>query len=356
MSFITDFKIKDGIVYFKDEEFANFFWSPYSLENDDFLYDVFGILLEENYQKDSLEYKKRLEGIAYAFTHGGTIKSLEIALNILAGVPTNLNINTVVDGFSDREWVAVLHSGNQRTVIDLNGYKLRSFIQEGTKLEPYQPLVEGIEIRDEMNHPRWWDLDYIDILSPLREYRVDESGVRRPLPQNQRRLINEILKHNCFGIRIPADFVAEGGVITVPEVRTFTNKVKPAWLFGLTYIVVNAGDFDSEDPYSSPNFINMSDELKDVDIKLTQNEDSEITENFYAEAVTVAGHNHSHTDPVEITDVDGGGHYHLSETQWDYLVRREGVYHRDLLTVLGVAPGKPAYHFTEEDYNYLTGV
>lgn len=356
MSKIEDFVLKDGVVFFKDEDSANFFWSPYSLENDDFLYDTFGKLLGERYEKDSPEYRLRLEGIMYALTHGAVTKSLEVVLNIMAGAPINLNRTTIVESISDENVVGVVHSGDVRELIDVKGFLLNPNIIIGTKLEPYQPLSRYISIRDEMNCPRWWDLDYIDVLSPLREYRVNEEGERRPLTQEQRRLINEVLKHNCFGIRIPAEYVSAEGSITIPEIRTMVNRIKPAWTFGLTYVVIMAGMFDEENPFSSDNVVNMGASISSIDVEFSEEEDFAIFESFYAEAITVADHTHSHTDPVEITGVDGGGHYHLSETQWDYLVRREGVYHRDLLTVLGVAPGKPAYHFTEADYNYLTGV
>ena len=221
----------NGLIVFGEPVGESLVYAPNAHENVSVLSNVFApVVGAKEGEPDSTGYKKQVQAMMYTFSQGPDFNIMETGLNVFGGVPTNIDEETVVTEVSDKNYVMVQSlEDNLFTEISLEGYEVRPEILPGTKLAPFQALTRKIEVKDEVNNPRWWDLDYISILSPLKSYQTASFN------QEERRVMNEVLKHNAFGVKVDADVVSQSGSSTIPEINSFVNQIKPTWMHGFIY-------------------------------------------------------------------------------------------------------------------------
>jgi hypothetical protein len=206
-------------------------YAPYAFENLSILSRVYSPLVggpEDTV--DTPETKNQVQAMMYSFGNGADFSVMENGLNVFGNVPTNLPEETIVVDVVDKEYVEVKKVGDGLVVqIPMNGFPVSQSVVPGVLLSPFEALTKKIEVKDEANNPRWWDLDYISILSPLPEYQA------APFNQEERRVMNEVLKYNAFGVKIDADIISQNGPSNVKSISAFVRELKPTWLHGFLY-------------------------------------------------------------------------------------------------------------------------
>lgn len=358
MSKIETFNEKDGVIFFKEKPLdGGFVWSPLSFENDDLLYETFGVLLEEEYQRDSIEYKKRLEGICYAFTKGPTLEAIELCLNLLSGAPVNLPRFTIVEGMDINGDVLVRDETGTITTLPLGNFPPAFKIKQGYRLFPYEPLSSSIEILDEIKTPRWW-LKYNVHLLPDYLIVLEEGQTVTSLSDEQKRLINEVVKNNCFGIKIPAQLLGSRSKEMLDDITRIVEKVKPVWTRAIAFTFVYLGG-DGSDPFVSETNFEISDSIQ-MEFKIYSKEEEDLvvdTANIFA--ASLSDHRHNHGDLLNIQGVEEGERaYHLSFDDHYFLLGEAQFYHSLLVELLGI-DGEPvedreAFHLDERSYNFFS--
>jgi len=154
---------------------------------------------------------------------------------------------TTIVFVEDRDQVVVRNDDGEDTIISLLGNPLRKDLQEGDVLRPLEPLTSKITIKDENIEPRWWDRDYITVISPHSQYRTDD------LTQEQRRVMNEILKSNVFGVSIDASLLRTDTGRTIKSASAFVTAAKPRYSHAVVYTKMDLSD--------DPSRVGVSDSL-----------------------------------------------------------------------------------------------
>ena len=227
-----------GVVVFGSDPGVSKLYAPFAFENIGVLSKTFApvVGLSES-EEDSEEFRKEIAGAMYAFAHGANIDPMEVGLTIFMNVPSNIEEPSRIVAINDRVDVTVDNFNGEFTTIPLKDYPIRSDLREGDELAPFEPLTESITVKDEQNNPRWWDTDYITILSPIAEYRQIPQ-----LKQAQRRVINEILKHNTFGVDINANVIRQGGATSLSKINDFIQEIKPEYSYAVVYSTMSFKD------------------------------------------------------------------------------------------------------------------
>ena len=229
----------EGIIMFSYDPGVREVFAELAFENKSILDKIYAPIVEgkHNERKDSEEYKLEIAGQMYSFSHGSNINPVEVGLTIFTKQPVNISKRSTVLSFTDRKEMTVQDRDLKIYTVDLNGHSLKPTIFEGVTLEPYQPLTNAIEIKDDVIEPRWWDRDYIEILSP----HVSQRNIPN-ITKAQRRVINEVLKNNTFGVKINANVLREDGGTSLSRINEFIKEIKPSYSYAVVYTKLDLED------------------------------------------------------------------------------------------------------------------
>lgn len=239
--FLLRYTVSEGRAIFSTKPVSDWFYAPLAFENLSIISKVFSPLVSASESElDSESFKKKVQALFYLYSNGPVVERLKYGINVFGFNPTSIYKEATVVDINDFENVVVSDSLGQLYVIELDGLAVSQDVYVGKKLKPFQPLVSGVEIKDEVSHPRWWNEDYISILSPIKEYQ--EYATTENFTQSQRIVLNEILKHNAFGISINARVVQRDGKKIFEEIINLVENVKPSYLYAVLYSKLFLGD------------------------------------------------------------------------------------------------------------------
>ena len=190
----TDFEIRNSAFQFKEPPTAAL-WAEYSTYDERVLYKNFGanVGLDE---QSSQAYKSKIRGLYYAYYRGPTPSAIRTGVQILLGLPIADEAGTV-------DSINTTYSGEYGQInIDGVGYLyplgVGTSLQVGDSVNAFDPLSNGVEIKDYISHPEWFI--HFDI--------------------------NEIEKYHTFAVFVNIDIFDED---TLALAASFVETVKPTW-------------------------------------------------------------------------------------------------------------------------------
>lgn len=197
----TDYTLVSSTFQFQEPPVASY-WAEYAGFDEGVLQDNFGTNVELE-EESSEAYKSRVRGLYYAYYRGPTVNAIRTGVHILIGLP-------IADAAGTVESINPSYSGDYgQIVVAGTGYlyprSVGTSLDVGDEVAMFQPLSDGVEIKDYVNSPRWW--------STISDPELDGT-------------MREIRKYHSFAVFLNMDAF---DLSTLVEAAAFVNVVKPTW-------------------------------------------------------------------------------------------------------------------------------
>lgn len=212
-----------GDIRFKAQPLENM-WAKRTLFNEETPWNNFGFLMDI-YQPNKPSYLSVVQGLWFAFWNGPKPDNLRKSLYLLFGLPTAQETSIVTSIAPTIETTSA--AGVIRQFDIPSG--LHAIVVVGQTVTRYQPLVDGIDVFDKINHPGFVNEE------------VSRAGIQRFLTQYASRGTGDtdetkaltMLEEHTFLPQISVDaFISPD--IDLAAVEIFLNGIKPlnkAYLF-----------------------------------------------------------------------------------------------------------------------------
>ena len=185
-------------------------WAPKYYIHNSLILDRLANLLEFNnsifkIDKYSEQYFNMLKGLWYVLANGPTVENIEIALYILFGLPMTFNDEEISEVSHDR--IVTSHrTWNFSDYFIARNFKEGRRLRSGDKISKLNKLVKGLEIKDYLSDPKWWEGEiqeinkYTYVYLPLDEEVFGDMGTFTPHIYN---FLNRVFPKYChFRMRL----------------------------------------------------------------------------------------------------------------------------------------------------------
>jgi hypothetical protein len=226
----TDYEITDSVFLFKEPP-TDDLWAEYSTYDEGVLYKNFGanVGLEG---VSSADYRSQVRGLYYAYFKAPTPNAIRTGVQILLGLP-------IADADGEVEAINEAYSGDFGEVtVNRRAYlyplSVGTSLTVGDTVSAFQPLCDGVEIKDYLSHPEWW-------------VHLTHDGAP----------FSELKKYHSFGIFLNLDAFEIDRLIYAAN---FVNTVKPTEKFAKAVGYKNIRDtVDLDDDLTIVATINLYD-------------------------------------------------------------------------------------------------
>lgn len=232
----VDYSVGDrtGVVSFKEVP-PESLWAKRTFIDDETPYNIFGFLMDI-YATNSDLYRQVVQGLWFAFWSGPKPENVKRALYLLFGLPVAQETATVTS-VTSTQIVTLTDGGIERVFVVPTG--LLPIVAPGDIVERFQPLVDGIDVKDKINSPGFIRDDIGR--AGIQRFLLDEA-TRGPGDTDETKALT-LLEEHTFLPQISVDaFISPN--IDLGNVKTFLEAIKPLNKTFLFQVIV--GLFEDE--------------------------------------------------------------------------------------------------------------
>lgn len=256
----VDYNVLDrqGIIEFAEEP-PETMWAKSTLIDDEAPWNTFGFLMDV-YDRNSVLYRQIVQGLWYAFWSGPKPENVRRALYLLFGLPVAQEAGSVISVTPTQ--ITTLGNNNIVRNFDIPS-GLSAIVFQGQEVERFQPLVDGISVKDKINSPGFVRDDIGR--AGIQRFLLDEAS--RGVGDTDETKALRLLEEHTFLPQINVDAFISAD-INLDNVETFLNAIKPLNKTFLFQIIV--GIFEDQ--------LDIREEIGlHIDIDVTPNLDSNQT-------------------------------------------------------------------------------
>lgn len=249
---------RTGVVSFKETPPSEM-WAKRTFVDDETPFNMFGFLMDI-YATNSPLYRQVVQGLWFAFWSGPKPENVRRSLYLLFGLPVGQE-DAVVISVSPTQIVTLSEDKVSRVFEVPSG--LVPIVAVGDIIEKFQPLVDGIDVKDKINSPGFIENDIGR--AGIQRFLLDEA-TRGPGDTDETKALT-MLEEHTFLPQIGVDaFISPD--INLSNVKTFLEAIKPLSKTFLFQVIV--GTFRDEMPLEE--LLRLA-----IDINVTPNVDSNQT-------------------------------------------------------------------------------